>query len=85
MATSLYYGDEFYVLRGLKVRDVRLWKAILATLPFHGAYLMALFWLDRTLPQMMLKAVVFMPLIAVCFAVESELMGNFVKPYFKAA
>ena len=82
LATSLYYGDEFYVLRRVNIREVRFWKAILVTLPFHCAYLVALFWLDHALPQMMPKVVVFAPVIAIGFVVESRVTSKLIDSYF---
>jgi len=82
VATSLYYGDEFYS-RDVNVRETRLWKAILATVPFHCAYLAVLFWLDHVFPQVMLKAVVFMPAILICFGIESSVLSKLVNACFE--
>jgi hypothetical protein len=74
IATSLFYGDNFYVRRGNDLFRLWLWKSTLATLPFHALYLSAIFWLDRELPQLMTKAVIFLPVLALCFAIESITM-----------
>jgi hypothetical protein len=85
VATSLFYGDNFYVLRCVDIQDARVWKAILTTLPFHCTYLAALFWLDHTLPKIMPKAVVFMPIIAIGFACESLVTSKLLNRYLPRA
>jgi hypothetical protein len=74
IATSLFYGDAFYVRRAKDFRQIWLWKSILMTLPIHALYLFAIFWLDRLIPQLMTKVAVFLPLIALGFAIESITM-----------
>ena len=68
IATSLFYGDNFYVRRRANLPKLWLWKSILITVPFHVLYLAGIFWLDRAIPQLMTKALVFMPVVGVGFA-----------------
>jgi len=84
-ATSLYYGDEFYVSRNVNLRAARFWKAMLATLPFHCAYLTLLLFLDHMFPQVMLKPVVFSPIILISFGIESAALSKLVKACFGEA
>jgi hypothetical protein len=74
IATSLFYGDNFYVRRRTDLSKVWLWKSILITVPFHVLYLAAIFSLDRAVPQWMTKVAVFLPVIALGFALESITM-----------
>jgi hypothetical protein len=74
IATALFYGDNFYVRRGKDLRRLWLWKSILVTVPFHVLYLAGMFWLDRAVPQLMTKAFIFIPVVALGFAVESITM-----------
>ena len=74
IATCLFYGDNFYVRRGKDLQRLWLWKSILLTAPFHVLYLAGIFWLDRVVPQLMTKAVVFIPVVGVGFALESIAM-----------
>ncbi|HEY0701326.1 MAG TPA: hypothetical protein VGD60_01035 [Candidatus Acidoferrales bacterium] len=71
IATSLFYGDSFYVRRGQDLSEPWLWKAFLVTVPFHALYLAGILWLDRAFPSWMTKVGIFLPVIAVGFAVES--------------
>jgi len=74
IATSLFYGDNFYVRRRNDFPKLWIWKSILATVPFHVLYLGAIIWLDRAVPQLMTKVAVFLPVIALGFALESITM-----------
>lgn len=78
LATLLYYCDEFYVSHPVNLRETRVWRAILATVPFHCAYLAVLFWLDHVLPQVMPKAIVFMPVVVIGFVAESSVLSKLV-------
>jgi hypothetical protein len=71
IATSLFYGDTFYVRRRQALSKLWLWKSILMTVPIHALYLAGIFWLDRAIPQLMTKVAFFLPVIAVGFAIES--------------
>ncbi len=72
IATSLCYGASVYVKRRKDLSKWWLWKGILATVPLHLAYLIALFWLDAAFPQVMNKAVAFIPILAIAYAIESN-------------
>jgi hypothetical protein len=74
IATSLFFGDNFYVRRRKDLARLWLWKAVLITVPIHALYLAGIFWLDRAVPQMMTKAMVFLPVVGVGFAIESVAM-----------
>jgi|SRR5271155_1271384 len=74
IATSLFYGDNFDVRRRKDLPRCRLWKSILITVPFHALYLAGIFWLDRVVPQLMTKAFIFIPVVALGFAIESIAM-----------
>lgn len=78
VATSLYYGDTFYVRRRGDLGKLWLWKAILATLPLHVLYLAALFWSDALFPNLMTKVIVFIPVLALGFAIESIVLSKLV-------
>jgi hypothetical protein len=78
VATILCYGANFYVDRREFLRERWLWHAIFATTLLHIAYLAALFWSDRAFPSVMTKAVVFMPIVATAFGVESVLIDRIV-------
>ena len=82
VATILCYGANFYVDRRESLHERWLWHAMLATTPLHVAYLAALFWSDKAFPSVMTKAVVFMPVVAVAFGIESVLIDAIVN-YFK--
>jgi hypothetical protein len=71
IATSLFYGDNFYVRRRKDLPRLWLWKSILITVPIHALYLAGIFWLDRAVPQLMTKGAIFLPVIALGFAIES--------------
>ncbi len=78
VATSLFYGENFYVQRAKDLSKSWLWKAALATIPIHVLYLAGIFWLDKALPQLMTKVVIFLPVIALGFAIESINMQAFI-------
>jgi hypothetical protein len=78
IATSLFYGDNFYVRRGKDFPKLWLWKSILTTVPIHALYLAGIFWLDRAVPQLMTKVVIFLPVIALGFAIESITMQTLI-------
>jgi hypothetical protein len=78
IATSLFYGDNFYVRRGMDLSKLWLWKAILITVPFHVLYLSGIFWLDRAVPQLMTKVIIFLPVLALGFAIESIKMQTII-------
>jgi hypothetical protein len=82
-ATVLFYGASFYVKRRNELGKPWLSKLIMASVPMHVAYLAALFWSDHTFPNVMTKAMVFMPVIAFAFAIESiviDRMADWFKP-----
>jgi hypothetical protein len=72
LASGLSYGDGFYVVRGNDLRKPWLWRAILATVPLHIAYLTVLFWSDKAFPTVMTKALAFVPVLALGFVIESK-------------
>jgi hypothetical protein len=74
IATSLFYGDNFYVRRWKDLARLWLWKSILITIPIHALYLAGIFWLDWAIPQLMTKVAIFLPVIALGFATESITM-----------
>src|SRR2546430_5350828 len=78
LATSFFYGEIFYVRRRAHLGKPWLRKAIIATIPFHAVYLTALFWSDHAFPQVMTKAMVFIPVLALGFAFESVQMGRII-------
>lgn len=78
VATSLFYGENFYVRRRGYLDKLWLWKAIFASIPLHVLYLVTLFWSDRALPEVMTKAIVFLPVVAVGFVLESFLLQKIV-------
>jgi hypothetical protein len=82
MATGLCYGASFYVDRKNDLGKLWLWKVIFASVPLHIAYLAVLFWSDKAFPSVMTKAIVFMPVLAVAFAIESILIDR-IADWFK--
>ena len=70
LATALCYGESFYVGRANDLDKPWLWKAILATVPLHIAYLSVLVWSDKAFPNVMTKALAFVPLLGLAFAIE---------------
>jgi hypothetical protein len=74
IASSLFYGDTFYVRRRQALSKLWLWKSVSISLPIHALYLASIFWSDRAIPQLMTKVVIFLPVIAVGFAVESIML-----------
>ena len=74
IATSLFYGASFYVDRRNVLRKLWLWEIIFATVPLHVAYLAILFWSDVRFPDVMTKAIVFIPVLSFCFVIESALV-----------
>lgn len=85
LATILFYGDNFYVRQRNALGKLWLWKAISATIPFHVLYLAGMFWTDWAFPEVMTKAMVFIPLVGVGFAVESVLMEGLIKRFKPSA
>lgn len=73
LATTWFYGATFYADRKVDIGKGLIRKDVLASLPLHAAYLVALVALDRTFPRAMMKAVVFIPVLAVGFVFESLL------------
>lgn len=78
VATSLFYGETFYVRRRSDIGKLWLWKAIFATIPFHVLYLVGIFWSDHAFPSVMTKAIVFIPALALGFTIESLQMQRIV-------
>jgi hypothetical protein len=76
--TSLVYGDSFYVIRKDKLREPCLWKAILATIPIHAFVIIAILGLDRALPSIFLKLVVWIPTLTLVFGIEDVLFDGIV-------
>ena len=81
IASSLFYGDNFYVQRRDDLGKPWLWKAVIATIPFHFIYLAAIFWSDRAFPQVMSKIMVFLPVLALGFAIESIQLGKVIERF----
>ena len=81
-ATILPYGSSFYVDRQTNLRRLWVWKAILATLPIHTVYLVVIFYSDAKLPGLMMKAAVFIPVLALGFALESGLVFDRIVKHF---
>jgi len=71
IATSLFYGDNFYVRRSADLTRLYLFKLLVISIPVHVVYLFLIFWLDRKLPELKTKAIIFIPVLAVGFAIES--------------
>src|SRR5262245_61737722 len=82
IVTILCYGANFYANRRSDLNKLWLWKAVVATVPLHCTYLALLIWSDKVVPQAMTKALVFMPVLLVGFAIESLLIEQIVA-YFE--
>ena len=76
--TSLSYGDSFYVRRKDKLSEPWLWKAIVATVPLHVIFLIAIIGLDKTIPHVFSKIIVWFPILFVCFGIEGVLFDGIV-------
>jgi len=74
VATVLFYGARFYVNWKNDLGKPWMWKVILASVPLHIAYLAVIFWSDISFPNVMTKAIVFMPILSVAFAIECILI-----------
>jgi hypothetical protein len=70
IATVVCYGHILYVEQRGHLRDLWLWKAILASVPLHALYLAALFWSDKMFPEVMTKAIVFTPVLILGLGIE---------------
>jgi hypothetical protein len=77
--TSLSYGDSFYVQRKDRLHEPRLWRATLATLPLHGAVLIVIVVLDKSLPSVFPKIIVWIPILSVVFGIEDLLFDGIVR------
>ena len=75
IATGLCYGAGFYVDRRNDLDKPWVWKVVFASVPLHAAYLAILFWSNKAFPSVMTKAVVFIPVLAVAFGIESILIN----------
>ena len=82
-ATIPAYGSSFYADRQTNMRKLWFWKAVLATLPFHLSYLAVIFYSDVKLPELMMKAVVFVPVLMFGFAFESAVIFDRIVDRFK--
>jgi len=82
-ATILAYGTSFYVRQRGNLRKRWLWTAALASLPVHVIYLLVIFWSDRALPELMPKAVIFIPVLSVGFGIESALVFDRIVYFFR--
>ena len=78
VATGLGLGDSFYVRRRNLLARPWLWKAVLVAVPLHVVYLAVLFWFDKVLPHVMTKSIIFMPILAAGFGIESLLIDRIV-------
>jgi hypothetical protein len=78
LATGFCYGVNFYVKWRNHFRKLWLWKAIFASVPLYTLYLAGLFWSDRTFPDLMTKAIVFIPVLILGLGIESVLIRGIV-------
>jgi hypothetical protein len=76
--TSLVYGDSFYVVRKDKLKELWIWWAILATIPLHVFFIIAIVGLDKTLPSIFPKIIVWIPALTLVFGVEDLLFDGIV-------
>lgn len=83
LATVLPYGASFYVNQKNNLGQLWLWKAALASLPVHVLYLTGIFWSDRAFPELMTKPIIFVPVLAVGFGLESSLLFDRIADHFK--
>ena len=81
-ATILPYGSSFYVNLKGNLNRAGFWKALLATLPVHALYISGIVYSDRAFPEVMTKAVVFIPVLTVGFGIESALIFDRIIAYF---
>jgi hypothetical protein len=78
VATTLFYGETFYVRQRCDLGKLWIWKAIITTIPLHVLYLLGIFWSDRAYPDVMTKAIIFIPVLALGSAVEFTQMQRIV-------
>ena len=80
-ATVLFYGANFYVNWKNDLAKPWLWKTILASIPVHVAFLASIFWSDRSFPTLMTKAIVFIPVLSVTFAMKCVLIEGIARRF----
>lgn len=78
LLTSVVYGDNFYVMRKDKLREPWLWKAILATIPLHVFFIIVIIELDKSLPSLFPRIIVWLPSLTLAFAFENLLFDGIV-------
>ena len=76
--TVLSYGDSFYVQRKDKLGEPQLWKAIVTTVPLHSLFLGGIVLADQFLPSLATKVVVSLPILFLCFGIETVLFDRIV-------
>jgi hypothetical protein len=74
IATIGCYGQTFYVEQKGLFRKLWLWKVILASVPLHVLYLAGLFWSDKMFPEVMTKAIFFIPVLILGAGIEYVLI-----------
>jgi hypothetical protein len=81
LLTMLCYGHFLYVEEKDEVRSRWLWVAVLATLPFHVAFLGVILAIDRAVPYLAPNPIAFLFIIWAVAWIESRLMDQIAEDY----
>ena len=82
--TLFSYGDSFYVRKSDNLGQIWLWKAMLATIPLHILFIVAIVWLDWAFPSFFPKVLVCGPILIAAFAIESVWFDSIVSWFRRA-
>ena len=74
--TAFCYGHLLYVEEKENIRESWVWKAVLATIPFHIAFLGVIVGIDRAAPYLASNAIVFLFVLWAFGWVETKLMDQ---------
>lgn len=79
--TAFCYGRLLYVEEKEHIRESWVWKTVLATIPFHIAFLGIIVGFDRTAPYLTANAIVFLFVLWAFGWVETKLMDQIADDY----
>lgn len=79
--TAFCYGHLLYVEEKEHIRESWVWKAVLATIPFHVAFLGIVVGIDRAAPYLASNAIVFLFVLWAFGWVETKLMDQITDNY----
>lgn len=79
--TAFCYGHLLYVQEKEYIRESWVWKTVLATIPFHIAFVGIIVGIDRTAPYLASNAIVFLFVLWAIGWVETKLMDQIADDY----